>query len=71
VRLIVAVIAIAVIVSVVFEESITGFLAASGVVGLVLGFALRNMIADFFQALCSTWSVPLRSATACRSRAVI
>jgi small-conductance mechanosensitive channel len=32
----------------VFEASITTFLAASGVAGLVLGFALRSMIADFF-----------------------
>ena len=48
VRFVVVVIAIGVIVSVVFEKSITGFLAASGVVGLVLGFALQNMIADFF-----------------------
>jgi small-conductance mechanosensitive channel/CRP-like cAMP-binding protein len=51
VRLIVVVVAIGAIVSVVFEKSITGFLAASGVVGLVLGFALRNMIADFFSGI--------------------
>jgi small-conductance mechanosensitive channel/CRP-like cAMP-binding protein len=50
-RLVVVVIAIGTIVSVVFEQSITGFLAASGVVGLVLGFALRNMIADFFSGI--------------------
>lgn len=51
VRLIVVVTAVGVIVSVVFEKSITGFLAASGVVGLVMGFALRNMIADFFSGI--------------------
>lgn len=51
VRLVVVVVAIGAIVSVVFEKSITGFLAASGVVGLVLGFALRNMIADFFSGI--------------------
>jgi len=51
VRLVVVVTAVTVIVSVVFEKSITGFLAASGVVGLVLGFALRNMIADFFSGI--------------------
>jgi small-conductance mechanosensitive channel/CRP-like cAMP-binding protein len=50
-RLVVVVTAIGVIISVVFEKSITGFLAASGVVGLVLGFALRNMIADFFSGI--------------------
>lgn len=51
VRLVVMVTAVGVIVSVVFEKSITGFLAASGVVGLALGFALRNMIADFFSGI--------------------
>jgi small-conductance mechanosensitive channel/CRP-like cAMP-binding protein len=51
VRLIVVVTAVGVIISVVFEKSITGFLAASGVLGLVLGFALRNMIADFFSGI--------------------
>ncbi len=51
VRFIVVVVALGVIVSVVFEKSITGFLAASGVVGLVLGFALQNMIADFFSGI--------------------
>ncbi len=51
VRFIVVIVAVGVIVSVVFEKSITGFLAASGVVGLVLGFALQNMIADFFSGI--------------------
>jgi hypothetical protein len=51
VRLVVVLTTISVVVSVVFEKSITGFLAASGVVGLVLGFALRNMIADFFSGI--------------------
>ena len=51
VRLIVVTIAVGVIISVVFEKSITGFLAASGVVGLVLGFALQNMIGDFFSGI--------------------
>lgn len=51
VRLMVVVVAVGVIISVVFEKSITGFLAASGVVGLVLGLALRNMIADFFSGI--------------------
>ena len=51
VRLVIAVTAVGVIVSVVFEKSVTGFLAASGVVGLALGFALRNMIADFFSGI--------------------
>lgn len=50
-RLIIVIIAIGAIISLVFEKSITGFLAASGIVGLVLGFALRNMIADFFSGI--------------------
>jgi small-conductance mechanosensitive channel len=33
------------------EASISGFIAASGVAGLVLGFALRGMIADFFSGI--------------------
>jgi len=51
VRLVIVVIAIGVIISVVFEQSVTGFFAASGVVGLVLGVALRDMIADFFSGI--------------------
>ena len=31
-----------------FNQSITGILAASGVIGLVLGFALRGMVSDLF-----------------------
>jgi hypothetical protein len=48
VRLRVIMVALGAIISEVFEASISGFLAASGVAGLVLGFALRSMIADFF-----------------------
>jgi small-conductance mechanosensitive channel/CRP-like cAMP-binding protein len=51
VRLLVIVVALAAIISEVFEASISGFLAASGVAGLVLGFALRSMIADFFSGI--------------------
>ncbi len=35
-------------ISSVFNRSITGILAASGVVGLVLGFALRGLVSDLF-----------------------
>ena len=51
VRLVIVAIAIGVIISVVFEQSVTGFFAASGVVGLILGVALRDMIADFFSGI--------------------
>ena len=43
--------AVAGIVGVVFEESLTGLLATSGVVGLVMGFALRSIILDLFSGL--------------------
>jgi small-conductance mechanosensitive channel/CRP-like cAMP-binding protein len=51
VHLVIGMIAIGVIISVVFEKSVTGLLAASGVLGLVLGVALRDMIADFFSGI--------------------
>ena len=51
VRLTVLMAATGAIITDVFEESLSGFLAASGVVGLVLGLALRSMIADFFSGI--------------------
>jgi small-conductance mechanosensitive channel/CRP-like cAMP-binding protein len=51
VRALVLFVTIAGIMGVVFEESLTGLLAASGILGLVIGFALRNMIADFFSGI--------------------
>src|SRR5262249_18257929 len=51
VRLVIVVVTIGVIISVVFEQSVTGFFAASGVIGLILGVALRDMIADFFSGI--------------------
>jgi small-conductance mechanosensitive channel/CRP-like cAMP-binding protein len=44
-------VAVGVILSMVFQTSLTGLITASGVVGLVLGFALRNTIADFFSGI--------------------
>jgi len=51
VRLLIVMVAIGVIISVVFEQSVTGLFAASGIIGLVLGVALRDMIADFFSGI--------------------
>ena len=51
VRLVIVVVTLGVITSVVFEQSVTGFFAASGVLGLILGVALRDMIADFFSGI--------------------
>ncbi|MFQ5865184.1 MAG: mechanosensitive ion channel family protein [bacterium] len=39
------------IIGIVFEKSVTGFWATSGVMGLIVGFALRNMIMDVFTGL--------------------
>lgn len=39
------------IVGLVFERSVTGFLAALGASGVVLGFALRNLFSDIFTGL--------------------
>jgi len=44
-------VAIGAIVGVVFDKSLTGLWATSGVFGIVLGFALRDIIADFFAGL--------------------
>jgi small-conductance mechanosensitive channel/CRP-like cAMP-binding protein len=46
VAIVVYLIALAVIVSVVFQKSLTGVWATSSVVGIILGLALRNMILD-------------------------
>jgi small-conductance mechanosensitive channel/CRP-like cAMP-binding protein len=51
VRLVIVLVTSGVIISVVFEQSVTGFFAASGVIGLILGVALRDMIADFFSGI--------------------
>lgn len=39
------------VVAVVFDRPVTGFWATSGVMGIVLGFALRNIILDVFTGL--------------------
>ncbi|NIR49358.1 mechanosensitive ion channel, partial [candidate division KSB1 bacterium] len=49
--IVVYLIAITGIVGIVFQKSVTGFWATSGVVGVILGFALRNMILDVFTGL--------------------
>lgn len=44
-------IAVTGIVGIVFKKSVTGFWATSGIVGLILGFALRNIILDVFTGI--------------------
>lgn len=51
VTILIYVIAITGIVGFVFNKSVAGFWAASGVVGLVVGLALQNMILDVFSGL--------------------
>jgi small-conductance mechanosensitive channel/CRP-like cAMP-binding protein len=45
------IIAVSIIAGVVFKAPLTGFWTTSGVVGLILGFALRNTIADLFTGI--------------------
>lgn len=49
--LLIYLITVLIIVSVVFNKSISGIWATSGVLALILGFALRNMILDLFTGL--------------------
>lgn len=50
-NLLVFLLTLSVIVGVVFEQSVTGLWATSGAIGLVVGFALRNLILDTFSGL--------------------
>jgi len=58
--LIIYVIAITGIATVVFDQSVTGFWAASGVLTLVLGFALQNVIMDIFTGLAVNIERPFK-----------
>ncbi len=49
-----------IIVGVVFKQPINGLLFSSGVVGVVLGFALQNMIADFFSGIAISLEGPFK-----------
>lgn len=44
----------------VFEKSVTGFLATSGAIGLVVGFAVRSLILDIFAGLAMNLDRPFR-----------
>lgn len=50
-RVVVVAMAISFIVAYVFEQPLTGVLVSSGVVGIVLGFALQRTISDFFSGI--------------------
>jgi len=59
-RLVVLALAIAVIITVIFEHVLTGLVVSSGVVGIVLGFALQRMISDFFSGIAMGMEHPFR-----------
>ncbi len=48
------------IVSLVFQQSVAGIWATSGIVGIVVGFALRNMIADVFSGVALNVDRPFK-----------
>ena len=53
-------VAIILIVSVIFQKAVTGIWATSGVLGVVLGFALQSMIADVFCGIAINVDQPFK-----------
>ena len=53
-------VAIMTIISLVFKQSVAGIWATSGIVGIVVGFALRNMIADVFSGVALNVDQPFK-----------
>lgn len=60
VRAVVAAFAIFGMVSAMFEETITGLITASGVFGVVMGFALQSTLADLFSGIALNLQRPYR-----------
>ena len=58
--LVVYLIAVFIIVGKVFNQELTGIWATSGVMALILGFALRNMILDLFTGLAVNIEMPYK-----------
>lgn len=52
--------AITLIVGMVFKQSITGLWATSGIISLVLGFALKSLIADVFCGIALNFDQPFK-----------
>jgi len=61
VALIIFFITLLIIISVVFDKSITGIWATSGAIGIVLGFALQNIILDTFTGIAINLDKPYRT----------
>ena len=60
VRVLVLAAVLLIILGLVFKQPINGVLFSSGVVGVVLGFALQNMIADFFSGIAISLEGPFK-----------
>ncbi len=60
VRLLIFLGAAAFVVAVVFHQPLTGLAVSSGVLGIVLGFALQKMISDFFSGIALSMEHPFR-----------
>ena len=60
VNLIIVALVSAAIAKTVFHQPLTGFWATSGVVGIILGVALRGIIADFFSGIALEWDPPFQ-----------
>ena len=58
--LVIHTLAIVLIVTIVFQQSLTGLLALSSLSGLVLGFALQNVILDIFTGIAVHMDQPYR-----------
>ena len=58
VRLLLLTFTIGIIITVVFRQPLTGLVVSSGVIGIVLGFALQRMISDFFCGIALSMEAP-------------
>ncbi|MEX2214957.1 MAG: mechanosensitive ion channel family protein [Phycisphaeraceae bacterium] len=61
VRLLLVILTIGIIITLVLHQPLTGLVVSSGVVGVVLGFALQRMISDFFSGIALSMESPFRA----------
>lgn len=61
VRVVILFAVIGVIITVVFQQALTGLVVSSGVIGIVLGFALQRMISDFFNGIALSMERPFHT----------
>lgn len=59
-RVVVISLALAIVFNRIFQQPLTALLFSSGVIGIVLGFALRGIISDFFSGLALNVEGPFR-----------